>query len=671
MLRDSSNVSSSKSGPASVEVLTVEEPFRLMVEAAVDYAVFMLDSQGFVSTWNLGAERIKGYQAKEIIGRHFSVFYPVEAIKSRLPEHELAVATAQGRYENEGWRVRKDGSRFWGNVIITALRERDGSVVGFGKVTRDLSERRTAEQAVRESKGGKLDVTSELVSANSSRQNILDASTLLSIIATDMRGIVTIFNRGAELLLGYTAEEIIGKQAPTLFHLADEIESCGLSLSKLLKRPVHGFDVFTNSIGKTSYDQRVWTYVHKDGHPITVILSLSAIREDDGQVVGLLGIAEDVTERQRAAKELASAYAQLSSVMDSTSEGILQISRDWTILYANRKGVESLVEFKIGKVFWNCFPAMCSSHAKQQLRITMEDRLETTHEDYYAPYDQWYRGHAFPTGDGISLFFRNITAEKKLQDQLTLEQLLREKRIEALSHMAGGLAHEINNPLAIIQGRASDLRRLAAGDAPLAASAVRAACDNIVQTSDRAIKILRGLKGFGREAGKDPMEFASIYEIAEQCMELQQARFDSNDIEVRVDLKPDIPLLLCRETQIGQILTNVLNNAFDAIVQSDSAVRWISLTAEQVEDDIRIDITDSGPGIEDHFKAHLMEPFFTTKELGLGMGVGLSLSRAIAQDHGGTLALCKDMEHTCFRLVLPIKGDTADHEEQTSSGVPY
>jgi C4-dicarboxylate-specific signal transduction histidine kinase len=167
------------------------------------------------------------------------------------------------------------------------------------------------------------------------------------------------------------------------------------------------------------------------------------------------------------------------------------------------------------------------------------------------------------------------------------------------------------------------------------------------------------------------MEFASIYEIIEQCVELQQARLHTGNIEVRLALEPEIPLLLCRETQVGQILTNVLNNAFDAIVQSNSVERWISVTAERVENTIHIYVTDSGPGIEDHFKAHLMEPFFTTKELGLGMGVGLSLSRAIAQDHGGSLALCKETEHTCFRLVLPIMSGVADQKNIHQLGVAY
>jgi C4-dicarboxylate-specific signal transduction histidine kinase len=167
------------------------------------------------------------------------------------------------------------------------------------------------------------------------------------------------------------------------------------------------------------------------------------------------------------------------------------------------------------------------------------------------------------------------------------------------------------------------------------------------------------------------MQMASIDQVIEQSVELQQSRADRHDIDLRIDIKPDIPLLLCRETQIGQILTNVLNNAFDAIVNAECTERWISLTAECSDGGIYIDITDSGPGIQDHFKAHLMEPFFTTKELSGGTGVGLSLSRAIAQDHGGSLTLCKDTEHTTFRLALPINRTVVESLDKTPSGVPY
>jgi signal transduction histidine kinase/CheY-like chemotaxis protein len=359
--------------------------------------------------------------------------------------------------------------------------------------------------------------------------------------------------------------------------------------------------------------------------------------------------------------------ARVSSVLECTSDSVLMIDHDWIVLYGNRKAIENLPDFQVGNSYWNCFPDILSTPAEQHLRSAMEGRSEIKFENYYSPYEQWYRVYAFPTDDGLSIFFSNITEEKKIRDQLELEQVLREKRIEALSHMAGGLAHEISNPLAIIHGRANDLRSLAAGGVPLSAIDVLKACDSIVQTSDRAMKILRGLRGFAREASQDPMQSASLNEIAEQCIEIQHSRFDRHDIELRMDLDLDIPDFLCRETQIGQIVTNLLNNAFDAIIQSDCEERWISLKTDDADDEIYMDVTDSGSGIEDHFKAHLMEPFFTTKEFGLGMGVGLSLSRAIAQDHGGTLTLRNDTKNTCFRLVLPINGSLVNQRPEPAA----
>ena len=126
-----------------------DDLYRLIVEQTRDYAVFVLDPTGHVMTWNLGAHRIKGYNAEEIIGRHFSNFYTRESVDSGWPDHELKVATAEGRFEDEGWRVRKDGSRFWANVVITALRNENGKLLGFSKITRDLTDRRQHEEALR------------------------------------------------------------------------------------------------------------------------------------------------------------------------------------------------------------------------------------------------------------------------------------------------------------------------------------------------------------------------------------------------------------------------------------------------------------------------------------------------------------------------------------------
>ena len=154
-----------------------EERFRLLVDGARDYAIFMLDTEGRVTTWNPGAERIKGYKSEEIIGRHFSVFYPQEDLDRKKPQHELEIVKKDGRYEDEGWRVRKDGSRFWANVIITALYSEERKLIGFSKVTRDLTDRKRAEDAL----------LLELSSAVLSRQDI---GQMLSAIAASIRRIV-------------------------------------------------------------------------------------------------------------------------------------------------------------------------------------------------------------------------------------------------------------------------------------------------------------------------------------------------------------------------------------------------------------------------------------------------------------------------------------------------
>jgi PAS domain S-box-containing protein len=130
--------------------LDSSDAFRLLVEAVEDYAIFLIDSKGYVSTWNIGAKRIKGYNASEIIGQHFSRFYPEEDIAANKPGRELEIAIREGRLEDEGWRLRKDGSKFWANVIITALRDANGKLFGFAKVTRDITERMKAHEALQQ-----------------------------------------------------------------------------------------------------------------------------------------------------------------------------------------------------------------------------------------------------------------------------------------------------------------------------------------------------------------------------------------------------------------------------------------------------------------------------------------------------------------------------------------
>ncbi len=173
------------------------DQLRLLVHGTTDYAIFMLDPQGRVATWNAGAERLKGYKAVEIIGQHFSRFYPQEALDRGWPAHELKVAAAEGRFEDEGWRVRKDGSMFWANVVITALRDDRGQLRGFSKITRDLTERKQAEEKLRRSE--------------ERFRLLVEGAKDYAIFLLDPQGHVVSWNPGAERIKGYAAQEIIGQ----------------------------------------------------------------------------------------------------------------------------------------------------------------------------------------------------------------------------------------------------------------------------------------------------------------------------------------------------------------------------------------------------------------------------------------------------------------------------
>ncbi len=186
---------------ANQELARSEGLFRLLVEGVKDYAIFLLDPQGRVSTWNAGAERIKGYASAEILGQHFSRFYPQDAVESGKPGHELKIAAEEGRFEEEGWRVRKDGSRFWANVVITALRDKNGELLGFTKVTRDFTDRRKTEEALR-------------VSENRFRS--LFEFSPDAIVVTDRDGRITEINGQVARFFGYERAELIGQAVEIL-----------------------------------------------------------------------------------------------------------------------------------------------------------------------------------------------------------------------------------------------------------------------------------------------------------------------------------------------------------------------------------------------------------------------------------------------------------------------
>jgi len=252
--------------------LASQHPFRVLVSSIADYAIFMLDPQGIVTTWNLGAERIKGYKADEIVGKHFSAFYPADVAAKRYPEYELEVAAKVGRFEDEGWRVRKDGSLFWANVVITALRDDAGRLIGFGKVTRDLTERRAHEESLRQSE--------------ERFRLLVDGVVEYALFMLDANGRVVTWNTGAQRINGYSADEIIGKHL-SVFYPKDAVDSGW---------PEHELQV---AAAEGRYQEEGWR-VRKDGSRFWAHVTITALRDESGHLRGYAKLTRDLSERKRA-----------------------------------------------------------------------------------------------------------------------------------------------------------------------------------------------------------------------------------------------------------------------------------------------------------------------------------------------------------------------------------
>jgi PAS domain S-box-containing protein len=276
-----------------------DEPFRLFGESVRDYAIFMLDPGGRIASWNAGAERIKGYRASEIIGQHFSTFYPKEDVRSGKPQRLLAVAEAEGHVEDEGWRIQRDGSRFWANVTITAVRDASGSLIGFGKVTRDLTEWRRAEVALRRS-----EERSRL---------FVDAVQDYAIFMLDPDGCVSTWNTGAERIKGYKASEIIGQHFSRFYSEQDVREG----------KPAWELEVATKN-GRL--EDEGWR-VRKDGSRFWANVIITPVRNSAGDLLGFTKVTRDVTERMVAQKSLEESKQRLQESEKSLRDLSLHLLR--------------------------------------------------------------------------------------------------------------------------------------------------------------------------------------------------------------------------------------------------------------------------------------------------------------------------------------------------------
>jgi PAS domain S-box-containing protein len=273
-----------------------EKRFRLLVESVTDYAIYMLDPEGRVVTWNVGAERSKGYTAEEVLGRNYSIFFLPEDSEVGIPAQELAAAAREGRYETESWRVRKDGSKFWALVTLTAIRGPQGGLRGFATVTRDLSSQKVAEEALR-SRNAQLE-----------RYRFIVGSVADYVIFTmDVEGRIDSWSDGAHNMLGYTAEEALGREYSLVFPPANIQGGVPRREMEEAARTGHC----------TTEDWRLC----RDGTLVWVSGALTAVRDETGKLTGYIRVARNMTQQKRLEESLAKMATELEArVMERTRE---------------------------------------------------------------------------------------------------------------------------------------------------------------------------------------------------------------------------------------------------------------------------------------------------------------------------------------------------------------
>ncbi|MGB6705335.1 MAG: PAS domain S-box protein, partial [Pseudolabrys sp.] len=250
--------------------------YRLLVEAIEDYAIYMLDRTGIVTSWNPGAQRFNGYTADEIVGEHFSLFYTEEDQKKGVPALTLESAARDGRFENEGWRVRKDGTRFWAFVVIDPIRNRSGEIIGFSKITRDLTERKAAEE--------------NLWRSEAQFRVLVQGVTDYAICMLDKEGRVSSWNAGAQRIKGYHPYEIIGRHFSQFY--TEEDREAAMPRKAL------------ETAAREGRFEREAERVRKDGSRFWAHIIIDAIRDDEGELIGFAKITRDITERKEAQEKV-------------------------------------------------------------------------------------------------------------------------------------------------------------------------------------------------------------------------------------------------------------------------------------------------------------------------------------------------------------------------------
>jgi PAS domain S-box-containing protein len=629
--------------PRSVSPLSDEQRFDLLVDALSDYAIYMLDSDGFITTWNAGAERILGYKPGEIIGQHFSRFLSAPGEAARASEDVLKEARAVGRHETEGWRLRKDGSRFWANAITQPVRDEHGATIGFAEITRDITERAAAQDALMESERRFRMLV----------EGVID----YAIYMLDPSGVVTNWNPGAERLKGYTPNEILGQHF-SRFYTKEE---------RAAGKPAI---VLATAAREGRYEAEGWR-VRKDGSRFWASVVVDAIRDETGQLLGFAKVTRDITERRAAQDALRESERQFRLLVGGVTDYALYMLDPNGIITSWNAGAERIKGYAAEEIIGQHFSRFYTERdraagnpARALYAAVREGRFEA--EAWRVRKDGtmfWANVIVDPIRDeqgklvGFAKITRDITERRNAQLALQEAQTQRAhaQKMDALGQLTGGVAHDFNNLLMVVSGHIRTLKNAVAGDA----KAARAA-EAIELAAQRGETLTRQLLTFARRQTVNPIVIQAGERV--EAFRAMLASSIGGAAQLVTTIGPEVWPVKVDPSELELSLVNLVLNARDAMPGGGV----IALTAENVTlargdlkaeiegDFVALRVNDTGTGIAPDVLERVFDPFFTTKQVDKGSGLGLSQVHGFAHQSGGTVTIESTLgKGTTVTLYLP------------------
>jgi PAS domain S-box-containing protein len=632
-----------------VSHLSDRQRFDLLVDALSDYAIYLLDADGFIATWNAGAERINGYKPGEIIGQHFSRFFIAEDQAGGGPEKVLAQARANGRHEAEAWRVRKDGSRFWANAITQPVRDGQGAIIGFAEITRDITEREAAQNA--------------LVESERRFRMLVEGVIDYAIYMLDPSGIITNWNPGAERLKGFRADEILGQHFSRFYTKEDRAAG----------RPAI---VLATAAREGRYEAEGWR-LRKDGSRFWASVVVDAVRDETGQLQGFAKVTRDITERRAAQEALRESERQFRLLVGGVTDyGLYMLDPNGVITSWNA-GAERIkgyaAEEIIGQHFSRFYierdraagiPARALYAALREGRFEAEGwRVRKDGNMFWANVVV----DAIRDEEGKHVGFAKITRDitERRNAQLALQEAQTQRahaqKMDALGQLTGGVAHDFNNLLMVVSGHIRTLKNAVAGEA----KAVRAA-EAIELAAQRGETLTRQLLTFARRQTVNPV----VIDVSERVEAFRAILASSIGASAQLvtTIGPEVWPVKVDPSELELSLVNLVLNARDAMPNGGV----VALTAENVTlargginadiegDFVALRVIDTGTGIAPDVLERVFDPFFTTKQVNKGSGLGLSQVHGFAHQSGGTVTIGSALgKGTTVTLYLPRGRDAA------------